>query len=331
MQVVDFDAIERNAKYFKRKLGGSKLCAVLKNNAYGHGLVHVARRIAEFVDCFAIGSVDEAEQVQFLNKDILVLLPQNRRNTEIAIKRNFILTVDSFETLKIVEEEARRLKITPRLHIKFDSGMSRLGFKYNQIEQLSKKLQSTKFRVQGVFSHFYGDSMVDCDNQFDYFSRCASGLECSLNQTLTKHIANTGATLLSPKYHLDMARVGLGLFGYGDENLQPAKSVYADVIAVKSVDAGSVVGYGAKYICKNSTQIAVLNVGYATGLPRTLVGAKIKISERTFPVVAICMAMSLIDIGNADVKVGDLATLLGDGINIANDKVIIYELLCNLK
>ena len=331
MQVIDFDAIEKNTQYFKQKLGSSKLCAVLKNDAYGHGLVHVARRIAELVDYFAVSYVDEAEQIQFLNKNTLVLLPQNRRNTERAIKSNFILTVDSFETLKVVDEEARRLKITPRVHIKFDSGMSRLGFKENQIQQLVESLQRAQFQVEGAFSHFYGDSVPDCDRQLEYFNNCANKLEGSLYRKLTKHIANTGATLLSPKYHLDMARVGLGLFGYGNENLQPAKSVYADVISVKYVEAGGVAGYGAIYVCKQATRIAVLNIGYATGLPRTLRGAKIKIGDRVFPIVAICMAMSLIDVGNADVKVGDVATLLGDGVNIANDEVIIYELLCNLK
>ena len=331
MQVIDYNAIEKNAQHFKQILGNAKLCAVLKNNAYGHGLVHVARHLAEIVDCFAVGSVDEAEQILFLNKDTLILLPQNRRNTARAIKNGNILTVDSFATLDLVDSEARKLKQNARVHIKFDSGMSRLGFKRNEIDGLLTRLKSAQMYVEGVFSHFFGDTVVDCDKQFNYFVDCANVMEKSLGRQLIKHIANSGAALLSQKYHMDMARIGLGLYGYGDSNLMPAKSVYADVIAVKSVEAGSVAGYGAIHFCQHDTRIAVLNVGYATGFARTLRGAKIKIGEQQFPVVAICMAMTLVDVKNAEIAVGDVATLLGDGVNIANDNVIIYELLCNLK
>ena len=331
MQVIDYNAIEKNTLHFKQLLGKSKLCAVLKNNAYGHGLVHVARHIAELVDCFAVGNADDAEQVLFLKKDTLILLPQNQRNTERAIKNDNILTVDSFSTLNLVDNEARKLKRQARVHIKFDSGMSRLGFNRSQIDELLERLQSAHVSVEGIFSHFFGDTVADCDKQFDYFVACANTMENALNHQLTKHIANSGVALLSSKYHLDMARIGLGLYGYGDEHLLPAKSVFADVISVKTVETGSVVGYGGKYVCQNATQIAVLNVGYAIGLSRTLIGSKIKINGQSFPIVAICMAMALVDVGNAEIAVGDVATILADDVNIANDKVIIYELLCNLQ
>lgn len=331
MQIIDYNAIEKNALFLKKILGKSKLCAVLKNDAYGHGLVHVARHIAELADCFAVGNVDEAEQIQFLHKDILILLPQNERNTERAVKSGCVLTVDSFETLALVDKVAQRLRQIARIHIKFDSGMSRLGFNKSEVELLLNKLLYARVTVEGVFSHFYGDTVAECDKQLTCFNECCYEFEKGYSHPLVCHIANTSATLLSPKYHLDMARIGLGLYGYGDKNLQPAKSVFADVIAVKNIAAGSVVGYGAKYKCEKTTQIAVLNIGYATGLPRTLVGAPVKIGERFFPIVAICMAMTILDVGNAYVNVGDVATVLSYDVNISNDEVIIYELLCNLQ
>ena len=331
MQIIDYNAIEKNTLFFKRLLGKSKLCAVLKNNAYGHGLIHVARHIAELVDCFAVGSVDEAEQLAFLRKDVLILLPQNERNTVKAIKSNCILTVDSFFTLNLVNKVAQSLHTTARVHVKFDSGMSRLGFQYSDLDNLLKILTTSYVNVEGLFSHFYGETEMECDKQLLKFQDCYSAFEQRIGKSLVKHIANSGATLLSPKYHLDMARVGLGLFGYGNEKLIPAKSVFADVISAKSVSRGSIVGYGAKYVCASDTNIVTLNVGYATGLPRTLIGGKIKIGEGFYPIVAICMAMTLVDVGNAEISVGEQATLLGQGVNIANDKVIIYELLCNLK
>ena len=331
MQIVDYNAIEKNTLFFKKLIGKSKLCAVLKNNAYGHGLMHVARHIAELVDYFAVGSADDAEQLLFLQKDTLILLPQNERDTEKAIKANCILTVDSFFTLDIVNKVARKLNSTARIHIKIDSGMSRLGFAYSEIDTLLQALHNANVVVEGIFSHLYSDTEWECDGQLRYFQDCCSAFEWRYGKSVLKHIANSGATLLSPKYHMDMVRVGLGLYGYGNERLSPAKSVFADVIAVKNVSAGSVVGYGAKYVCSTDTRIVVLNVGYATGLPRTMIGAKIKIGNKFYPIVAICMAMTLVDVGNTEIPVRETATILGKDVNIANDQVIIYELLCNLK
>lgn len=330
MQVIDYNAIKQNAQYFRKLIAPSKLCAVVKNNAYGHGLTHVARQLVELVDCYAVGSVGEAEQIQFLKKDVLILLPQNLRSTEQAVKSNFILTLDSLETLEKIEKAAYGVGKTARVHLKIDSGMSRLGFNFSQLDELMADLKNSKISVEGIFSHFYGDSISECGRQFEYYVRCCEHVQSGLKGHLVHHIANSGATLLSKKYHLDMVRVGLGLYGYGDKNLLPAKKVCADVIAVKEVAAGSVVGYGAKFQCATDSKIAVLNVGYAHGLPRRLVGAQIAINGQRCTVVAICMAMCLVDVSNLQVAVGDTAVLLGDGVNISTDDVIVYELLCNL-
>lgn len=330
MQVIDYEAIEKNILYFKSILGESKLCAVLKNNAYGHGAVHVARHIAHMVDCFAVGNADEAEQLRFIRKPKLILLPQNKRDTERALQLDCILTVDSFESLRIVDNIATKLNKKARVHIKIDSGMSRLGFVKSELLALGGALSSANVAVDGVFSHFWGDTQLDCDKQFDYFCDCCNVLSSYIDKSFVRHIANTSATLLSADYHLDMVRVGLGLFGYGDSNLKPAKHVYADVIAVKRVTAGSAVGYGACYRPVKDTGVAILNVGYAMGLSRTLVGGKIKIKGVICTIVAICMAMTIVDVGDAKISVGDVATLLDCDVNISNDKVIIYELLCNL-
>lgn len=331
MQTLDFSALEHNAVFFKKLLGNSKLCAVVKNNAYGHGLIHIARYLDGIVDCFAVGSVDEAKQIDFVSKDILLLLPQNNDNTIEAIRRKIILSVDSFETLNTVSAAAKKMQTFARVHIKIDSGMSRLGFKPNDIEKLVNRLPNyPEIVVEGVYSHFYGDNAAQCDKQRAVFLPCAVRLENALNKQLTKHIANSNGALISTKYHLDMARIGLGLYGYGNDDLIPVKTVTAKVIAVKTVSAGDVVGYGAKYVTPHSGRIAVLNVGYAHGFSRALVGSQIKINGRYCKVVAVCMAMIMVDVSDVDAKAGDIATLLGNGVNAANDVVSIYELLCNL-
>ncbi len=331
MQYLDFSALEHNALYFKCLLGHSKLCAVIKNDAYGHGIVHVARYLNNIVDCFAVGSVFEAKQIDFVDKDILILIPPCASDMKLAINSGYVLIVDSFETFKIVKNVCDELDKTVRIHIKIDSGMSRLGFGSKDICKLVCLLEnSPRIIVEGVYSHFYGENALDCVKQFQEFMPCCRAIEQSLGKRLIKHISNSGGALLSNKYHLDMARIGLGLYGYGNENLRAVKTVTANVVAVKEIGAGSVVGYGAKFVAAANCKIAVVDVGYAQGFARALVGTSVEVNGIKCKVLAVCMAMIIVEVDNVDVNVSDSVKLLGAGINISNDTVSIYELLCNL-
>lgn len=332
MHTLNFSALEHNAKFFKNILGNAKLCAVVKNDAYGHGIVHIARYLNGIADCFAVGSLAEAKQISFVNKDILILLPQNGAELTEAVKSRYILTIDSFDSLTKAADAARTLRLHARAHIKIDSGMSRLGFKGADVSSLVKALKaSPQITVEGVYSHFYGENTGECDKQYAEFCPCAKALEKALNKRLIKHIANSGGAILSRKYCMDMARIGLGLYGYGNEHLQPVKTVTARVVAIKDVARGDVVGYGAKYVADEDKRIVVLNVGYAQGFVRALTGAKVQINGRNCKILAVCMAMSMADITDVEVNIGDEATLFGGGVNVSNDVVSVYELLCNLK
>ncbi len=331
MQRLNFAALLHNANYFKKLLRGARLCAVVKNDAYGHGAEHVARYLEEVADCFAVGTLDEAMRISFVKKDILILLPIDESDCEKAINKNCILTVDSFCTLNAVLRVTSRLNKKARIHIKIDSGMSRLGFGSKDIGKLVCLLEnSPRIIVEGVYSHFYGENALDCDKQFQEFMPCCRAIEQFLGKRLIKHISNSGGALLSNKYHLDMARIGLGLYGYGNENLRAVKTVTANVVAVKEIGAGSVVGYGAKFVAAANCKIAVVDVGYAQGFARALVGTSVEVNGIKCKVLAVCMAMIIVEVDNVDVNVGDSVKLLGAGINISNDTVSIYELLCNL-
>ncbi len=330
MKYLNYDALNKNILFFRKRIKQAKLCAVVKNDAYGHGLVHIAYKIAPLVDCFAVGGLCEAESIAFLNKDILILLPQNEQETERAIKNNCILTLDSFSTLDRIAAAAEKLKMRARVHIKVDSGMSRLGFVLDDLNELTVRLDFRRINVEGVFSHFFGDSLDTCNKQLKYFEKCVDYLKKFYPFAIC-HIANTSAALLSPKFHLDMVRIGLGLYGYGDEQLVPVKTVRATVIAVKKVQANSTVGYGAIYRPKQSTRIAVIDTGYAKGFSRMLVGARILIKGHYCTVAAVCMAMTLVDVEDFDIYTGDSAIILGENINISNENISVYELLCNLR
>lgn len=328
MQYIDYDAIVKNARYFRNILGKTKLCAVVKCDAYGHRVERVASCLRNVVDCFAVNDVNEALQIEKYGKDILILLPQNPQNTKIAIERQFVLTLDSFDTLQTISH----CKVgKARVHIKIDSGMSRFGFSKEQLLQLLSKINSKNIAVEGVFSHFYGENKISCDEQLNYFAKC-SKIVSSKFCNLTKHIANTTGVLIGERYHLDMARVGLGLYGYGSSKLSVAKTVTSNVIATKHVKKGTVVGYGANHKCGADTDIAIIDVGYNNGYVRTLHCPLVKIGSAYANVIGnICMSTCMVDVTNLQVRVGDEVILLGDGVNPSTNDVIIYQLLCNLR
>ncbi len=330
MQYIDYNAIIKNAHYFKQLLQKGKLCAVLKNNAYGHGIVRTAAALSEIADYFAVGSVEEALQVKEFCANILILLPiYSHAEIETALRHGFIFTVDSFATLAAIQNAVKDKKA--RVHIKIETGMNRLGFKLKNLSQLLKQLDNEKVSVEGVFSHFWGDSVLQCDVQLAEFLQACEFL-CGYYPLLIRHIANTSATLLSDRYHLDMARIGLGLYGYGAPNLERAKTVTAKVIAKRNVSGGEIVGYGGKYIFPTDTTIAIIKCGYANGFPRALKNANVKFGQNFFPVVGnVCMAMLAVDVGACKIDIGDDVVLLGNGVNNANCDVIVYELLCNLR
>lgn len=331
MKFVDYSVIRQNAIYFKKILKNAKLCAVVKNDAYGHGLVPTVTALSDVADCFAVGNAADAVTIKPFAQDIMILLPLNYQDTLTAINVGAILTVDSFATLNTVAQAAIESDVEPRVHIKIDSGMSRLGFVEQQLYELCGAIDGLKIRVEGVFSHFYGDTRLQCDKQYEYFTKCADIIEEHVKHKLTRHIANTSATLLDAKYHLDLARVGLGLYGYGNDALKPAATVTANVISSKAVKKGRVVGYGAKYICRCDTNLAVLDIGYAHGLSRTAVGSYVNIGGELYPIAAICMAMTIIDTADKQLDVGQTAILLGNDVNLSNNLLIVYELLCNLR
>ncbi len=329
MQTIEYDAIVKNAQGYKQKLGKTKLCAVLKNDAYGHGLVRTASALANVVDFFAVGNVAEAAKVKPFCRNVLVLLPLAQADSEIAVDLGVVQTVDSFETLdKILRSVPRGKKA--RVHVKIQSGMNRFGFGTYQLSQLAEQLDSSKLSVEGVFSHFYSTSENECNKQLQLFLQASDFLEQSLHKTLLRHIANTAATQLGEKYYLDMVRIGLGLYGYGGDTL-PAKTVTADVLAVRNVSRGEKVGYGGT-IVNHSTKIAVIGCGYADGFSRALKNPKVKIGGVVCPVIGkVCMAVCMADVGDLDVSVSDKAVLFGDGINTDDENIIVYELLCNLR
>lgn len=331
MIVIDDSALVNNARYFRQLVGRSKICAVVKCNAYSHGIVHCATVIADIVDFFAVSSVSEARSIEFLHKDILILLPLD--STDMLDSRaRYQLTVDSIETATRLVSVSNQSNLKFDVHIKVDSGMSRLGVNVEQLPTVIALLQGVA-NIVGLYSHF---SCSDSDDeyssqQFEYFSACCDIAQQQLHYMPIRHICNTMGTIKYSKYHLDMVRIGLGLYGYGHSSLVPAKSVYGRVIATKHISKGSAVSYNNTYIAQRDTNIAIVDIGYYNGLCQCN-GALVAVDNEQFPIIGkTCMGMIIVDTYNTLLTLFDKVTIIGNNTTVQYSGVSIYELLCNCK
>lgn len=339
---IDLSAIQHNAQFIRENIRPSKLCAVVKNDAYGHGLVEVATAIKDTVQYFAVGSMIEARRIVNLGVPILVLLPQyNQDDILYALANGICLTVDSDYTLQQVANVAKAIKLPIKVHIKVDTGMSRLGFDahcpQNWLEAVCDAGNSGLIDVVGVYSHF---ASADCDatithSQAKLFDKVAKQLEQRLSKNVIKHLSNSCATFDYKQYHYDMVRCGLALYGYGNSNLIPAKQVTANVIATKHLTKGSAISYESQFVCPKDMDIAVLDIGYANGLDRVLSGnVAFAYQDKLLPQLGkICMAMCMVDNSVANMQVGDNVTLLSaTHYPVSNQtQYSTYQLLCDLR
>lgn len=323
---VDLCAIVQNCKVVESALQGASICAVVKNNAYGHGIEHVCRALVPHVSMFAVANVAEANKIASFGKPVLLLLPQFGNHLQIAVDKGYVLTVDSLETFHKIANCVGKKKV----HLKINTGMNRLGLNKEQVEHICKLASQHNVEVQGVFSHLAKTDLESCNRQLANFLPIARKCKQAFGKHILCHIANSSATFLHPKFHLDMVRVGLALYGYGNKYLVPAKTVTAKVIATRVVEKGQPVGYDGAFVARQTTKIAILDVGYADGLARILAGSFVKFGNSFCKIVGnVCMGMCFVDVSNAKISVGDEAILLGKGCNLANNDVSAYELLCN--
>ena len=326
-----------NVNYFKKILPlNTFFCAVVKSNAYGHGVKEVVEEINNYVDYYAVTSIKEgAELRNYTKKNILVLRGFGDDENLFQVSNcDLELAVFTLADIEKLAREDREIKV----HIALNTGMNRLGFRSNkEIDLALKKLQGSKnIRVVGVFSHISDylkkRRVKEQVKNFLVLSR-------KLDKRILKHISNSGTAIKFNEYLFNMARIGIGLYGYASQNLKPVMEVYAKVIDKQIVRKGEYVGYGSKCKVKNNTLVAILDIGYAEGLPR-IYGKKgyVIINNNLCKILGnICMSMTIVDVRRVNCKIGDEAIIIGKSENysitaedIAKDcKTISYEILTN--
>lgn len=354
---IDLDAIYENVKNAKALLKkDTKMMAIVKADGYGHGAVEVARQIDELVDAYGVAILEEGIELRKagFTKPILILGYTPKPLYPAMIRYDIATAVFTMEMAKEISDTAVAMHKNANIHIKLDTGMSRIGFAITKeskeiIEQIAKL---PGIEIKGCFSHFARMDEKDktkANEQFAKFTKMVNALEKDGVDLGIRHISNSAGIMEAPEVQMDMVRNGICLYGlYPSEEVQkerlplkPAMELKAYVSYVKTLEPGVEIGYGGTYTTTKKTRVATIPVGYADGYSRCLSGkGSVLIHGKKTPILGrVCMDQFMVDVTDIDnVCVGDRVTLFGkDGDSCITIEEISamahsfnYEFVCDI-
>ena len=349
---INLDNINFNLNNIKKLLKeDTKICTVLKANAYGHGSVEIAKFLEnKNVDYFAVARLEEAIELRENNikMPILCLGFVPEESLEYAIKNNITLTIYSLETAKKLNDISEKIGVNANIHIKIDTGMSRIGFEVNEesIDQIIKIANLKNLYIEGIYTHFAKSDEIDKDftyKQVNRFKFIIDNIEKKGINIPIKHVSNSAAIMDLPNLNFNMVRCGIVLYGCypSDEvikdrlQLKPAMTLKTRVSHIKELKEGTGISYGLRYKTRKQEKIATIPIGYADGFTRMQNNPKVSINNEVFNVVGrICMDQCMVRIDkDIDIKIGDEVIIFGES-NISADDIakdlgtINYEILC---
>jgi len=355
-------AIETNVRKLRSKL--SKNClfmAVVKADGYGHD----AKLVSEYAikggaSQLGVATLKEGIKLRSygVKKPILILGNlYTKRDLLICFKNDLMPTISSIRECLICNNIGKQFGLKFPLHLKVDTGMSRLGFEYSKFVQQFEKIKSFEnILIEGIYSHL---SSADEANALDpksitqlqrlKFNEILKQINVDSDHNIKIHLANSAGMLLNKNFHFHMVRVGLSMYGYSplekiDKNLclKPALFLKVKVAFIRVIDQGVRVSYGGKFVSSRKTKLAVLSIGYADGVPRNLSGKIYVIhNNKLYPQVgSITMDQMMVDItGSNEIRIGSTMVLLGsDGDKTISplewarkSNTIPWEILCSFK
>ncbi|BDA39324.1 alanine racemase [Candidatus Atelocyanobacterium thalassae] len=353
---IDLDALVYNVTQIKNLLSTqTSLMAVVKADGYGHGGVAIAKTVLKAgANALAVATLMEGIELREAGIDspILVLGVTNTPEEVVAnIHWNLEATLCCPEQAFMISRTLSQYKKTLSVHLKLDTGMSRLGTPWYQGTRLIKLVQRLPYlTLAGIYSHLAASDDPNTESielQHQRFETVISNLKDYNKPCL--HFANSAATLNYPQLHYSLVRVGLALYGLYPSphlrsrvSLRPILQVKAKITQIKTISQGTKVSYGHQFTSKHSMIIAIVSIGYADGVPRNL-SNRLQVlihGQRAYQIGAITMDQLILDISHLkNIKVGDIVTLIGkDGEQeiTADDwaselGTISWEILCGFK
>ena len=330
---VNLSAIVQNLNYYRSFMKPeTKMVCMVKADAYGAGAVEVAKTLQDHnVDYLAVAVADEGVTLREkgITQGIMVMNPE-MRSFSALFQYNLEPEIYSFRLLDALIYAAEHEGITNfPVHIKLDTGMHRLGFDPEKdMPQLIERLKrQTALIPRSVFSHFVGSDSDDFDDfsakQYELFLKGSKQLQEAFPHPILRHICNSAAIEHFPDRHLEMVRLGLGLYGINSRNNQTIHNVSTlrtTILQIHEVKAGESVGYSRRTVLERDSRIASLPIGYADGLNRLLGNRKgycLVNGQKADYVGNICMDVCMIDVTDIPCQEGDLATIFGDQLSPA--------------
>jgi len=340
---IDLCALAHNVGRLRSVLNpATQMMAVVKANAYGHGVLPVARQVLESgADSLGVARFAEALHLRQsgIEAPILIFGYTPPELTVELVANNLTQTVYSYETAREMAQQAGKAGNPLPVHIKVDTGMGRLGIVTRDgtasgpadgiAGAAAAEIHAIKnlpgLRVKGIYTHFATADhcdKTDARRQFHLFQELTAALANKDGEMLWRHAANSAAIIDLPETHLDMVRAGISIYGLYPSaavsrrqvNLRPVMTLKARIIHLKKVDAGFAVSYGAVEKTRHPTTIATVSIGYADGYNRQLsCRGRMLVRGKSARVIGrICMDQTMLDVGHiADVRIGDEVVIFG--------------------
>lgn len=354
---IDLAAVQKNIEAIRASIRKeSKLMVVLKADGYGHGAVPIAKRIDDIADAYGVAIVEEAVELREvgIQKPILILGYTASHLYDKLIQYDITQTIFQYETAYELNEVAKKAGKTVRIHIKLDTGMSRIGFSATEqsIEEIVKISKLSNLSMEGIFTHFAKADEIDkgaTTLQYQRFMEMLEQLEQRGVRFAIRHASNTAAIIDLPEYNLDMVRCGIGTYGmYPSVDVQknrvvltPAMELKTHVSYVKELPKGVGISYNGTYVTERPMRVATIPVGYGDGYPRLLSSkGRVLIHGKSAPILGrICMDQFMVDVSDIpQVKQNDDVTLMGrDGYECIPAEEIAgfagtlnYEIVCEV-
>ena len=338
--IIHLDNIKKNAERFSA-LTGTRLCAVVKANAYGHGAEAVTMALNGVVDCFAVALIEEALAIRVpaCGKEILVFTPPTTAEEVYTLAINgFTASVDSLKTARLVTWVCEKYNIPINVHLKVNTGMNRYGMNVQTLGKVCKLLQRNRYvKPRGIYSHLYACNLRLAEKQRILFVRMLA-VGKGYFPSLIAHLGASYGAMLGKNYTFDMVRVGLGLYGYlpcaanvetgvsadvvRGLALRKGMSVYAKVVATRKYVYGGL-GYGEEVDGDCIGRLSVCRVGYADGLLRQRENGMVDWQDN---LANLCMDVCL---RSGERKRGEWLPIMTDAEKMARAVgTISYEVLC---
>ncbi len=326
---INLDAVAANLATMRVRTSGAKVMSVVKADAYGHGMVEVARRLeGESVDYLGVADIAEALALRAagISTPILAWLHNPTETFEAALEADIDLGVATTAQLEAIASAAAELGKTAKVHLKVDTGLNRNGAHLRDWPELVADAHELallgRIQVVALFSHLSSTSTEDDLAQIDRFNAAVETASAAGLKFAMRHLVASDGALKYAQAHFEMVRIGVALYGLspftdhssGEYGLVPAMTAKSFVVQVKRAEAGEGVSYGYLHRTAEQTNLALVPVGYAEGLPRSASGkAQVQVAGQTHTIVSrIAMDQFVVDVGQQSISVGDEVVLFGD-------------------